>query len=74
MDFTKAMRGFAARGAHSLHAPSARGECPMKPLWVQTAVWIAAVIAAVLLALANPDGLGLSGGEAYRPQGGSTPR
>ena len=46
----------------------------MKPLWLQTAVWIAAVIAAVLLALANPDGLGLSTGDAYRPQGASMPR
>ena len=46
----------------------------MKPLWIQTAVWIAAVIAAVLLALANPDQLGFSSGEAYRPQGAVTPR
>ena len=29
----------------------------MKPLWTQTLAWIAAVVAAVLLALANPDGL-----------------
>lgn len=28
----------------------------MKPLWTQTLVWIAAVLAAVLLALATPDG------------------
>ena len=46
----------------------------MKPLWIQTVVWIAAVIAAVLLALANPDGLGFSPDDAYRPQGASTPR
>ena len=46
----------------------------MKPLWIQTAVWIAAVIAAVLLALANPDGLGLSNSDSYRPQGASMPR
>ena len=31
----------------------------MKPLWTQTLAWLAAVLAAVLLALANPDGLGL---------------
>jgi hypothetical protein len=28
----------------------------MKPLWMQTLVWIAAVIAAILLAMATPDG------------------
>jgi hypothetical protein len=28
----------------------------MRPLWQPTLVWIAAVIAAVLLALATPDG------------------
>jgi hypothetical protein len=47
----------------------------MKPLWTQTLVWIVAVVAAVLLALANPDGLGFSaGGDTYRPQGAMTPR
>jgi hypothetical protein len=47
----------------------------MKPLWIQTVAWIAAVIAAVLLALANPDGLGLSSGDDhYRPQGAMMPR
>jgi hypothetical protein len=30
----------------------------MKPLWTQTLVWIAAVLAAFLLALATPDGFG----------------
>jgi hypothetical protein len=30
----------------------------MKPLWTQTLAWIAAAIAAVLLALAYPDGVG----------------
>ena len=45
----------------------------MKPLWTQTLAWIAAVLAAVLLALANPDGLGLhlDGGCS---QGASAPR
>ena len=45
----------------------------MKPLWTQTLAWIAAVLAAVLLALANPDGLGLhpDGGVS---QGASAPR
>ena len=28
----------------------------MKPLWTQTLVWIAAVVAAILLAIATPDG------------------
>ena len=46
----------------------------MKPLWTQTLVWLAAVAAAILLALANPDGLGFSVGDVYRPQGGGVPR
>ena len=29
----------------------------MKPLWTQTLAWIAAVLAAFLLALAVPDGV-----------------
>lgn len=29
----------------------------MKPLWTQTLVWLAAVVVAVLLALANPAGI-----------------
>lgn len=32
----------------------------MKPLWTQTLAWIAAAVVALLLALANPDGLGIS--------------
>lgn len=32
----------------------------MKPLWVQTLAWIAAVVVAILLALAYPDGMGVS--------------
>ncbi|HEX2544450.1 MAG TPA: hypothetical protein VHL79_06210 [Ramlibacter sp.] len=31
----------------------------MKPLWAQTLAWIAAALAAVLLAMANPDNMGL---------------
>lgn len=31
----------------------------MKPLWTQTLAWIAAVVVAVLLALANPAGMGI---------------
>lgn len=46
----------------------------MKPLWTQTIAWIAAAIAALLLALANPDGLGFSGSDVYRPQGAMMPR
>jgi len=30
----------------------------MKPLWAQTLAWLAAVVAAVLLAFASPGGLG----------------
>jgi hypothetical protein len=46
----------------------------MKPLWRQTLAWIAAVVTAVLLAWANPDGMGYSSGEAYRPHGAMAPR
>lgn len=45
----------------------------MKPLWTQTLAWIAAVLAAVLLALANPDGLGFSFG-GHMPHGANAPR
>jgi hypothetical protein len=46
----------------------------MKPLWTQTLVWLAAVLAAVLLAWASPDGLGFGMDDDYRPQGGMAPR
>ena len=46
----------------------------MKPQWTQTLWWVAAVIAALLLALANPDGLGFHGTDAYGPHGASSPR
>ena len=42
-----------------------------QPQWTQTLWWIAAVIAAFLLALASPDGFGP---DAYRPQGAMAPR
>lgn len=45
----------------------------MKPLWTQTLVWIAAVVAAVLLAWASPDSLGFGMDSDY-PQGGMAPR
>jgi hypothetical protein len=46
----------------------------MKPVWTQTLAWIAAVVAAVLLAWANPDGMGVSMDDgAYRPVGASVP-
>jgi hypothetical protein len=32
----------------------------MKPLWPHTLAWLAAAVAAVLLAMATPDGLGIS--------------
>jgi hypothetical protein len=45
----------------------------MKPLWTQTLAWIAAVVAAVLLAIASPSGLGsLFDGEAAH--GATAPR
>ena len=31
----------------------------MKPLWTQTLAWLAAALAAILLALATPDGVGV---------------
>ena len=43
----------------------------MKPLWVQTLAWIAAVLAALLLALAGPDSGDLNLGI---PHGATTPR
>ena len=48
----------------------------MKPHWTGTIAWIAAVVAAILLAFANPVGLGFftDDGHAYRPHGGITPR
>jgi hypothetical protein len=56
------------------HVMCAR-EFAMKPLWAQTLAWIAAVAAAVLLALANPDGLGFNfDQEVLRPQGAGVPR
>ena len=37
----------------------------MKPMWTQTLAWIAAVIAAVLLALASPGMSVLFDGDAF---------
>lgn len=45
----------------------------MKPFWVQTLAWIAAVLVAVLLALANPDGQGFFS-NGLLPHGASAPR
>lgn len=45
----------------------------MKPLWTQTLAWIAAVLAAFLLALANPDGLGFNQ-DLFSSHGAGTPR
>ena len=42
----------------------------MKPLWVQTALWIITVLAAVLMALAAPE----HNDEYGFPQGASVPR
>lgn len=46
----------------------------MKPLWTQTLVWIAAVLVALLLAFAGPDGVAIFGLDALLPHGGDTPR
>ena len=47
----------------------------MKPLWAQTLAWIAAALTAVLLAWANPDGLGFSSGnDVFTPHGAVAPR
>jgi hypothetical protein len=45
----------------------------MKPLWAQTLAWIAAALAALLLALANPDGMGIPF-DHYYSDGAGTPR
>ena len=45
----------------------------MKPFWVQTLAWVAAVLVAVLLAMANPESLGFSFG-GFLPHGASAPR
>jgi|KBSSwiStaDraftv2_1062776.scaffolds.fasta_scaffold1444198_1 hypothetical protein len=42
----------------------------MKPLWTQTLAWLAAVLAAFLLAIASPGGLGfLDDGESSHGAG-----
>ena len=48
----------------------------MKGIWTKTMAWIAAVIAAILLAFANPVGLGFftDDSHVYRPHGGIAPR
>lgn len=46
----------------------------MKPVWTQMLAWIAAVLVAVLLALANPDGMGIHLLPDLFPQGSETPR
>ena len=47
----------------------------MKPLWTQTLVWLAAVVAAFLLALANTEELGFSASDdVFGSQGATVPR
>jgi hypothetical protein len=41
----------------------------MKPLWIHTLVWVAAVAVALLFALAGPDGT-----DFKAPQGAAVPR
>ena len=46
----------------------------MKPLWMQTLWWIAAVIAATLLALASPDTVEIDAGHMSFPAPAMAPR
>jgi hypothetical protein len=47
----------------------------MKPLWIQTLAWIAAIAVAVLFAFANPDGVPAEGSPVdLVPHGSGTPR
>lgn len=47
----------------------------MKPLWIQTLAWIAAILVAVLLALAGPEGSSGSYGLDFQvPHGANAPR
>lgn len=46
----------------------------MKPTWSQTLAWVAAVLAAVVLAFTGPDVLHFSPFHAPVPQGGAAPR
>jgi hypothetical protein len=67
----------ASRGQRTLDSKRSKcaGSSPMKPLWAQTLAWIAAALAAFLLALANPDGLGFSSEhQPFTPHGAVAPR
>jgi hypothetical protein len=46
----------------------------MKPLWMQTLAWIAAIAIAVLLAALGPDNQALPSPMELLPQGANTPR
>lgn len=46
----------------------------MKPLWTQTLAWIAAVVAAFLLALASPGGFTLLFDSELFSHGATAPR
>ena len=46
----------------------------MKPLWMQTLWWIAAAVAATLLALASPDTVELDAGHMTFPAPAMAPR
>ena len=45
----------------------------MKPLWTKTLAWLAAVVAALLLALASPDGFDRVMSDPI-PHGAAAPR
>jgi hypothetical protein len=46
----------------------------MKPLWVQTLVWVAAVLIALVLAIFAPESSVYFGVESDFPQGATAPR
>jgi hypothetical protein len=41
---------------HSKNTKFIKGVAVMKPIWTHTLAWLAAVVVALLLALAGPDG------------------
>jgi hypothetical protein len=51
-----------------------QGVIAMKPLWMQTLAWIAAIAIAVLLAALSPESPPLPSAMDLLPQGGTTPR
>lgn len=46
----------------------------MKPLWIHTLAWVAAIATALLLALAGPEGSWTLHDPLIYPQGATAPR